>query len=168
MFEIKKYDYLDTPKGYQGVVDPKGNFYALNTNDNLNTNHETIIKSFAFRYLQKDLTRYPFLLHDERREWYFSSNHQTFFYREILVDFLGFCSYDGLFGKRAVITFPRSDIANRQITKEQIDTLITLVEKNHNDLRSLESLFQSLDHAPQELIYESEVERPKSKVRRFL
>lgn len=123
--EIKKFSYNELEKGYRGIIDRYGDFYALDEIGNIDPIHQKI-----------DLDQ------DTKKIYYL--RNQIPDYRAMFIDVLGYCNYDAYPSSDfAIIEVPNPKINNYQITKEQQNTIIKLVKLNKNSTKSLNPIFSA-------------------------
>lgn len=142
--EIKKFSYEKLEKGYKGIIDRYGNFYAIDKIENVEPIHQEMIP----RHLNEIGINIVEILENlnldskTKKVYYFGQSIPD--YRSMIVDVLGYCNYESYPNNDfAVIDVPDPKINHHQITKEQQNTLIKLVDLNKNSTKSLKPIFSA-------------------------
>ncbi len=142
--EIIKFAYKELEKGYKGIIDRFGNFYAIDEIENVDPIHQEMIpkhlKDIDVNILE--IFQKLDLDSETRKVYYFGRTIPD--YRSMIVDVLGYCNYDAYPNNDfAIIDVPNPRINHYQITKEQQNTLIKLVDLNKNSTKSLKPIFSA-------------------------
>lgn len=155
--DIKVFSTDEIPKGYKGVIDRLGNFYALDVTSSKLPIHQIKLKELLTEILNINIMNefYKYSLPIKVQKNYFFGGDIPD-YKSMMIDFLGFCNYEVYPNNPyAVIDIPNPQIANYQITKEQQNSLIQLVTLNKNSSKSLNPIFSANQSLLRE-IYEIE------------
>ncbi len=142
--EIRKFTYKELEKGYKGIIDRFGNFYAIDRIENIDPIHQKMIPEHL-KDIDIDIVELfqKLKLDSETRKVYFFGRTIPD-YRSMIVDVLGYCNYDAYPNNDfAIIDVPNPRINHYQITKEQQNTLIKLVDLNKNSTKSLKPIFSA-------------------------
>ena len=132
--EIKKFAYNELEKGYRGIVDRFGDFYALDEIGNIDPIHQEMLPKYLKDNGIDIVDKFKNLDLDEKTKKIYYLRNGIPDYRAMLIDVLGYCNYDA---------YPNPKINNYQITKEQQNTLIKLVKLNKNSTKSLNPIFSA-------------------------
>ena len=144
LMDIKKFTYEELEKGYRGVIDRFGSFYALDNIGNIDPIHQEMLP----KYLQDNgidiVDKFEKIDLDQGTKRIYYLRNKIPDYRAMLIDVLGYCNYDVYPNSDfAIIEVPNPKINNYQITREQQNTLIKLVQLNKNSLRSLDPIYSA-------------------------
>lgn len=142
--DIKKYSIKELEKGYKGIIDRAGDFYALDEISSISEVHQKAIKEYLDSIGVNILEKFNRLsLDDDTKRIYFF-RPGIVDYRAMIIDVLGYCNYEAYPNNDyAVIEVPNPKIANYQITREQQNTLIRLVDLNGNAPNSIAPIFSA-------------------------
>lgn len=144
LMEIKKFTYNELEKGYRGIVDRFGDFYALDEIGNIDPIHQKMVPSYLKDNDIDIIEKFQNLDLDEKTKKIYYLRNGIPDYRAMIIDVLGYCNYDAYPSSDfAVIEVPNPKINNYQITKEQQNTLIKLVKLNKNSTKSLNPIFSA-------------------------
>ena len=137
--EIKKFAYNELEKGYRGIVDRFGDFYALDEIGNIDPIHQEMLPKYLKDNEIDIVDKFEKIDLDEKTKKIYYLRNGIPDYRAMLIDVLGYCNYDA---------YPSSDFAiievpNPKINKEQQNTLIKLVKLNKNSTKSLNPIFSA-------------------------
>lgn len=155
--DIKVFPNNQIEKGYKGVIDRLGNFYALDDIHSTLPVHQDKIQELLKEKLNINIIN-EFYKHsvpmEIQKNYFFGGNIPD--YKSMIIDFLGFCNYETYaHNPYAIIDVPNPRVANYQITREQQNTLIQLVTLNKNNLKSLDPIYSANQSLLRE-IYEIE------------
>ena len=142
--EIKKFAYNELEKGYRGIVDRFGDFYALDEIGNIDPIHQEMLPKYLKDNGIDIVDKFEKIDLDQDTKKIYYLRNQIPDYRAMLIDVLGYCNYDAYPSSDfAIIEVPNPKINNYQITKEQQNTLIKLVKLNKNSTKSLNPIFSA-------------------------
>ena len=142
--EIKKFAYNELEKGYRGIVDRFGDFYALDEIGNIDPIHQEMLPKYLKDNGIDIVDKFEKIDLDQDTKKIYYLRNQIPDYRAMLIDVLGYCNYQAYPSSDfAIIEVPNPKINNYQITKEQQNTLIKLVKLNKNSTKSLNPIFSA-------------------------
>lgn len=127
------YSYDELPSGKQGIINQEGTFisFADISSESFSQNS---IKSFIEENHATDIVE----IVREKNSSLYQFRRDIYNYKDILVDFLGYVTYESYTSSKIpIIKVPDPSINGQNISKEQETTLIKLAIINNNDLAYL-------------------------------
>ena len=133
MTSLNCYSYDELPSGKQGIINQEGTFiyFADISSESFSQNS---IKSFIEENHATDIVE----IVREKNSSLYQFRRDIYNYKDILVDFLGYVTYESYTSSKIpIIKVPDPSINGQNISKEQETTLIKLAIINNNDLAYL-------------------------------
>lgn len=133
MTSLNCYSYDELPSGKQGIINQEGTFisFADISSESFSQNS---IKSFIEENHATDIVE----IVREKNSSLYQFRKDIYNYKDILVDFLGYVTYESYTSSEIpIIKVPDPYINGQNISKEQKTTLIKLATINNNDLAYL-------------------------------
>ena len=110
--EIKKFAYNELEKGYRGIVDRFGDFYALDEIGNIDPIHQEMLPKYLKDNGIDIVDKFEKIDLDQDTKKIYYLRNQIPDYRAMLIDVLGYCNYDA---------YPSSDFAIIEVPNPKIN-----------------------------------------------
>lgn len=133
MTSLNCYSYDDLPSGKQGIINQDGTFISF-ADISSKSFSQNSIKSYIEENYMTDIIE----IIREKNSLLYQFRKDIYNYKDILVDFLGYATYEAyIFSDIPIIKVPNPSINGQSLSKEQDKTLIKLATLNNNDLSYL-------------------------------
>lgn len=127
------YSYDDLPSGKQGIINKDGTFISF-ADISSKSFSQNSIKSYIEENYMTDIIE----IIREKNSLLYQFRKDIYNYKDILVDFLGYATYEAYISSDIpIIKIPNPSINGQSLSKEQDKTLIKLATLNNNDLSYL-------------------------------
>lgn len=127
------YSYDDLPNGKQGIINQEGIFISF-ADISYKSFSQNSIKSYIEENHMTDIIE----IIREKNSPLYQFRKDVYNYKDILVDFLGYATYEAYISSDIpTIKVPNPSINGQSLSKEQETTLVKLVTINNNDLSYL-------------------------------
>lgn len=127
------YSYDELPSGKQGIINQEGTFISF-----ADISSESFSQNSIKSFIEENHMTYVVEMVGEKNSSLYQFRRDIYNYKDILVDFLGYVTYESYTSSDIpIIKVPDPSINGQNISKEQETTLIKLAIINNNDLAYL-------------------------------
>jgi hypothetical protein len=133
-------------KGWDGFIDPDGNFYKVIERGRHESPHEAFVESLM-RHKKIDIIA---MFEEVKRN---NPKVNNYHLKDMLINVMGYVNYEHCGKYRGVeLGCPNPIINNKKVTEKQIDMIVNLVKLNNDDYNILNQIFcYDNKHNPSEL-----------------